>query len=106
MSYLEQKELEKDRYDPHGQYIPDYPALEGTYEHLGPVNRVYKRQYLSFVPGSKRSGKFYPMTDGWWRGLTDPLAEQKRNDMEYERLLRLAEALNGPYYEDEYRKKK
>ena len=97
MSYLERQELDNELYgDSYRQYVPEYRDVEETYEDLGPVNRAYKRQYLSFVPGSKRSGQFYPITDGWWRGITDPLVEQKRNDMEYERLLRLAEALNGP----------
>ena len=104
---LERQELDNEGYgEPYPQLVPDYRDVEETYEDLGPVNRVYKRQYLSFVPGSKRSGQFYPITDGWWRGITDPLAEQKRNDMEYERLMRLAQALNPSegYYE-EYKKK-
>ena len=98
MGYLERQGHENEVYgDSYRQYVPEYRDVEETYEDLGPVNRAYKRQYLSFVPGSKRSaGQFYPITDGWWRGITDPLVEQKRNDMEYERLLRLAAALNGP----------
>ncbi len=98
-----------------------YPAdVKETYQDLGPVAdplpppSVYKRQYLSFVPGVKRGispwavGEgFYPTGgESWWRGFIT--REEKRNSDEYQRLLRLAAALNPPpenYYLDEYKKK-
>ncbi len=57
MGYLNDREhLENE--GPYGYGpSPDYPEPYEPYEAAEPV---YKRQYMSFVPGSKRSGQFYP----------------------------------------------
>ena len=68
-----------------------------------------KRQYLSMLPGVKRSTDFYPYSegpDGRWGALVQSEVEKRRQEEMYDRLYRLAEALRGDGYSDDvYRRK-
>lgn len=74
---------------PQAPYYP-YGQFEAPYA-------LAKRQYLSFVPGSKRSSDFYPYAygpDGRWSAMVaDEVPEKRAEEEMYERLLRLAAAL-------------
>ncbi|KAK2163023.1 hypothetical protein LSH36_87g04032 [Paralvinella palmiformis] len=65
-------------------------------ESLSENTPIQKRQYLSLLPGQKKRN-FYPYhlepTGGRWGAFVSP-EEEKRNSESYDRLYRLAQALN------------
>lgn len=99
---------EEDEVTPYEPLV--YNGVPGVFIPMESENVVTKRQYMSMVPGVRKRNDFYPYSlepeGGRWGAFVDQV-EEKRTADAYERLLRMAEALNPPSqrYYDDYKKK-